>query len=43
MQRMAVAFGNSPKVFDKIRANTKQSGRTTHIKETLQKLEKVDG
>lgn len=42
MQRMAVAFGNSPQVFDKIRANTKQSGRTTHIKETLQKLEKID-
>lgn len=42
MQRMAVAFGNSPLIFDKIRANTKQSGRSSHIKEMLKQLEIAD-
>lgn len=41
MQRMAVNFGNNPLLFDKIRANTKQSGRSVHIKQVLKRLEEI--
>lgn len=39
MQQFCVNFGNTPIRFDTIKANTKQSGKTVHIQETLQKLE----
>lgn len=38
MQTMAVGMGNNPIIFDKIRANTKQSGRSDHIKQTIKEL-----
>ncbi len=39
MQRMSTNFGNSPLIFDKIRANTKQAGRLVHIKERMELLD----
>ena len=38
MQSMSRAFGYQPIIYDRIKANSKQSGRTTHIKETLEKV-----
>lgn len=39
MQKMTRDFGYTEMITDKIRANTKQAGRTEHIKETRKKLE----
>lgn len=41
MQKMARDFGYCEMITDKIRANTKQAGRTSHIIETLKKMEAV--
>ena len=37
MQAMSRAFGYQPIIYDRIKANSKQAGHTTHIKESLEK------
>lgn len=38
MQQMAKGFGYRPIIFDMIRRNTKQAGRTGHIRDTLKEI-----
>jgi hypothetical protein len=38
MQSMSRAFGYQPIVYDRIKANSKQTGRTGHIKDTFEKV-----
>ena len=38
LQHFSVAMGYNPIVYDKIKANSKQAGKTEHIKNTLQKI-----
>jgi len=38
MQARCIDWHNKPMIFDKIKSNTKQAGRTAHIKESLKQL-----
>jgi len=38
MQNMFRAFGYQPIIYDRIKANSKQAGKTSHIKESLEKV-----
>jgi hypothetical protein len=41
MQNMAVGMGNSAIIFDKVKANTKQSGKSQHAKDAIKLLKGV--
>lgn len=41
MQKMSLSFGHTPIIFDRIKANSKQTGRSKHIKENKLKMKET--